>query len=228
VNGDRRKRAAADLTELLRESSAKILLIVIDGLGGFADAEHDTELEEAATPNLDRLAAEGIVGLLEPVGPGITPGSGPGHLVLFGYDPVEHLLGRGALAAAGIGVRLEPGDVAARGTYVGSTTSRSTTSSSTACWSCCWLRRSPDVPLDDRPRRAAFGSRRRQRWRRRRPIGEAGGDRCGGRRDPPSARSWSVGDRRQWRPLDADRRQGLGASRPAGACSTLSSISTTR
>ena len=104
-----------DLTKLLRESSTKILLIVIDGLGGFADAEHGTELEEADTPHLDRLAAEGILGLLEPVGPGITPGSGPGHLALFGYDPIEHLLGRGALAAAGIGVRLADGDVAARG-----------------------------------------------------------------------------------------------------------------
>jgi 2,3-bisphosphoglycerate-independent phosphoglycerate mutase len=92
-----------------------ILLVVLDGLGGIADAKHGTELEEASTPNLDALAADGLTGLLDPVGPGITPGSGPGHLALFGYDPTEHLLGRGALSAAGLDVALEPGDVAARG-----------------------------------------------------------------------------------------------------------------
>lgn len=104
-----------DLTDLLRPSSGKIVLVVIDGLGGFADAEHGTELEEAATPNLDTLAQEGILGLLDPVGPGITPGSGPGHLALFGYDPVAWQFGRGVLTAAGIGVDLRMGDVAARG-----------------------------------------------------------------------------------------------------------------
>ena len=102
------------LSELATGAGSSILLVVIDGLGGFSDAEHGTELEEASTPNLDRLAAEGTTGLLEPVGPGITPGSGPGHLALFGYDPVEFRLGRGALSAAGLGVTLEPGDVAAR------------------------------------------------------------------------------------------------------------------
>jgi 2,3-bisphosphoglycerate-independent phosphoglycerate mutase len=104
-----------ELSELATGAGSTILLVVIDGLGGFADGEHGTELEEAATPNLDRLAAEGATGLLEPVGPGITPGSGPGHLALFGYDPLEFRLGRGALSAAGLGVELEPGDVAARG-----------------------------------------------------------------------------------------------------------------
>ncbi len=104
-----------ELRPLLHESSAKILLVVIDGLGGFADADHGTELEDAETPNLDALAREGILGLLEPVAAGITPGSGPGHLSLFGYDPVEHLVGRGLLTATGIGVELGPGDVAARG-----------------------------------------------------------------------------------------------------------------
>ena len=87
----------------------------MDGLGGFADAEHGTELEEADTPNLDALAAEGITGLGDPVGPGVTPGSGPGHLALFGYDPERFELGRGALSAAGLEFPLSPGDVAARG-----------------------------------------------------------------------------------------------------------------
>lgn len=104
-----------ELSELATGTGSTILLVVIDGLGGFADGEHGTELEEAVTPNLDRLAAEGTTGLLEPVGPGVTPGSGPGHLALFGYDPLEFRLGRGVLSAAGLGVTLEPGDVAARG-----------------------------------------------------------------------------------------------------------------
>ncbi len=103
------------LAELATGSDSKVLLVVLDGLGGMADRDHGTELEEADTPNLDRLAAEGVTGLLEPVGPGITPGSGPGHLALFGYDPLEQLLGRGALSAAGLDVELRPGDVAARG-----------------------------------------------------------------------------------------------------------------
>ncbi len=107
-----------DLTPLaVRDATSKILLVVMDGLGGYADAEHDTELEEATTPNLDALAAEGITGLVEPVGPGITPGSGPGHLALFGYDPEEFELGRGALSAAGLEFDLRPGDVAARGNF---------------------------------------------------------------------------------------------------------------
>ncbi len=97
------------------QSDSTIVLVVLDGLGGMADAVHGTELEEARTPNLDELASGGVTGLLDPVGPGITPGSGPGHLALFGYDPLEHLLGRGALSAAGLDVPLNPGDVAARG-----------------------------------------------------------------------------------------------------------------
>lgn len=104
-----------DLTPLVQPADTKILLIVMDGLGGYADLEHGTELEEAATPHLDGLAREGVTGLLEPVGPGITPGSGPGHLGLFGYDPEEFELGRGALSAAGLDFELQPGDVAARG-----------------------------------------------------------------------------------------------------------------
>ena len=104
-----------DLASLIQPADTKILLVVLDGLGGYADAEHGTELEEAATPHLDRLAAEGVSGLVEPVGPGITPGSGPGHLGLFGYDPEHFELGRGALSAAGLDFELRPGDVAARG-----------------------------------------------------------------------------------------------------------------
>jgi 2,3-bisphosphoglycerate-independent phosphoglycerate mutase len=104
-----------ELSELATGTGGRILLVVVDGLGGLADASHGTELEEAATPHLDRLAADGVTGLLEPVGPGITPGSGPGHLALFGYDPLRFVLGRGALGAAGLGVPLHAGEVAARG-----------------------------------------------------------------------------------------------------------------
>jgi len=104
-----------DLTPLIQEADTKIVLVVMDGLGGYADREHGTELEEATTPHLDALADEGVTGLVEPVGPGITPGSGPGHLGLFGYDPEEFELGRGALSAAGLDFELRAGDVAARG-----------------------------------------------------------------------------------------------------------------
>lgn len=104
-----------DLTPLIQPADTKLLLVVLDGLGGYADADHGTELEEATTPNLDRLALEGTSGLCEPVGPGITPGSGPGHLGLFGYDPEQFELGRGALSAAGLDIELRAGDVAARG-----------------------------------------------------------------------------------------------------------------
>jgi len=104
-----------DLTPLIQPADTKLVLLVLDGLGGYADAEHGTELEEATTPNLDALAAEGTSGLCDPVGPGITPGSGPGHLGLFGYDPEVFELGRGALSAAGLAVDLRAGDVAARG-----------------------------------------------------------------------------------------------------------------
>ncbi len=104
-----------DLTPLIQTADTKIVLVVMDGLGGYADAQHGTELEEAATPNLDQLVSEGVAGLAEPVGPGITPGSGPGHLGLFGYDPHHFELGRGALSAAGLDFELQPGDVAARG-----------------------------------------------------------------------------------------------------------------
>ncbi len=104
-----------DLATLVQPATTKILLVVLDGLAGYADVDRGTELEEADTPNLDRLAAAGSTGMLDPVGPGITPGSGPAHLSLFGYDPFDYHLGRGALSAAGLDVQLSPGDVAARG-----------------------------------------------------------------------------------------------------------------
>jgi 2,3-bisphosphoglycerate-independent phosphoglycerate mutase len=104
-----------ELSEVLNDNPCKIVLLVLDGLGGYADAEHGSELEQARTPNLDRLATEGSVGLLDPLMPGVTVGSGPGHLALFGYDPEEYELGRGVLSAVGVEFDLQRGDVAARG-----------------------------------------------------------------------------------------------------------------
>ena len=104
--------------ELVEKNSSKIVLLVADGLGGLPlEPGGKTELETAATPNLDRLAAIGTSGSSVPVLPGITPGSGPGHLGLFGYDPLEFKIGRGALEATGIGFELGPHDVAARGNF---------------------------------------------------------------------------------------------------------------
>lgn len=104
--------------ELAVASDSKIVLYVIDGLGGLPHPDTGrSELEAADTPYLDRLATEGICGLTMPVGPGITPGSGPGHLSLFGYDPYRYRVGRGVLEALGIDFDLQPDDVAARGNF---------------------------------------------------------------------------------------------------------------
>jgi 2,3-bisphosphoglycerate-independent phosphoglycerate mutase len=106
------------LRELAVDNDTKILLLVIDGLGGLPDPETcRSELEEADIVNLDRLAADGICGLTVPVGPGITPGSGPGHLALFGYDPLKYRVGRGVLEALGIDFDLRKEDLAARGNF---------------------------------------------------------------------------------------------------------------
>ena len=106
------------IKEIARTSPTKIVLLVIDGLGGLPNPETGkTELETANTPNLDQLATRGICGLIDLVGPGITPGSSPGHLALFGYDPIRFNIGRGALEAIGIDFDLQPGDVATRGNF---------------------------------------------------------------------------------------------------------------
>lgn len=99
----------------IRDSDAKIVLLVVDGLGGLPHpATGKSELETARLPNLDALAKGGTCGLLSPLGAGITPGSGPAHLALFGYDPWQNPIGRGALSALGLGLDFARGDVAAR------------------------------------------------------------------------------------------------------------------
>src|SRR5436309_14095670 len=100
------------IRELKEPATSKIVLLVADGLGGLPiEPNGRTELESARTPNLDALAREGVCGLSIPVLPGITPGSGPGHLVLFGYDPLQHRIGRGTLPALGRNFAVGPRDV---------------------------------------------------------------------------------------------------------------------
>jgi 2,3-bisphosphoglycerate-independent phosphoglycerate mutase len=106
-------------SHLTIKTNAKLALLVLDGLGDIATKEQNylTPLEAAATPNLDRLAKDSAQGRMIPAAPGITPGSGPGHLGLFGYDPLEFQVGRGVIEALGLGVELKAGDIAARANF---------------------------------------------------------------------------------------------------------------
>jgi 2,3-bisphosphoglycerate-independent phosphoglycerate mutase len=107
-------------SELTLKTKAKLALVVLDGLGDIATQAQGemTPLEAARTPNLDALVAQGCAqGRMIPIAPGITPGSGPGHLGLFGYDPLEFQVGRGVIEALGLGLTLKPGDVAARANF---------------------------------------------------------------------------------------------------------------
>src|SRR2546422_10118315 len=106
-------------SELTLKTDAKVALIVLDGVGDVATREQGfaTALEAAITPNLDALARDSAQGRMLPVAPGITPGSGPGHLALFGYDPLEFQVGRGVIEALGLGLELNAGDIAARANF---------------------------------------------------------------------------------------------------------------
>src|SRR5438477_7338666 len=106
-------------SELTLKTNAKLALVVLDGIGDVATREQGyvTPLEAARTPNLDALAKDSAQGRMIPVAPGITPGSGPGHLGLFGYDPIEFQVGRGVIEALGLGVELQAGDIAARANF---------------------------------------------------------------------------------------------------------------
>jgi len=107
------------LDTLLLDEGGSIVLLIMDGLGDTATAETGwrTPLEAAATPNLDELVKEAACGRAIPVSPGITPGSGPGHLALFGYDPITSEIGRGVLEAAGVDMEITPRDVCARANF---------------------------------------------------------------------------------------------------------------
>ena len=106
-------------SELTLKTNGKLALVVLDGLGDIATREQGyvTPLEAARTPNLDALSKDSAQGRMLPVAPGITPGSGPGHLGLFGYDPLQFQVGRGVIEALGLGLELRPGDVAARANF---------------------------------------------------------------------------------------------------------------
>ncbi len=105
------------LPQLINKNDTKLVLLVLDGLGGTTNENGVTELEVARTPNMDKLISSGSAGLHRPVGYGITPGSGPGHLGLFGYNPIKYQLGRGILEALGVDMVVNPGDLAIRGNF---------------------------------------------------------------------------------------------------------------
>ncbi|RKZ26193.1 phosphoglycerate mutase, partial [bacterium] len=105
------------LPQLINKNDTKLVLLVLDGLGGTTNEHSVTELEVARTPNMDKLISSGSAGLHRPVGYGITPGSGPGHLGLFGYNPIKYQLGRGILEALGVNMAVNPGDLAVRGNF---------------------------------------------------------------------------------------------------------------
>ena len=105
------------LPQLINKNDTKLVLLVLDGLGGTTNENGVTELEVARTPNMDKLISSGSAGLHRPVGYGITPGSGPGHLGLFGYNPIKYRLGRGILEALGVNMVVNPGDLAVRGNF---------------------------------------------------------------------------------------------------------------
>lgn len=103
------------MRNLKNNNPAKIVMLVADGLGGLPlEPGGPTELEAANKPNLDNLAKKSVSGSMIPIKPGITPGSGPGHLGLFGYDPLKYVIGRGVLEATGVGFAVGPNDVAIR------------------------------------------------------------------------------------------------------------------
>ena len=106
-------------SELTLKTGAKLALVVLDGVGDIATSQQGylTPLEAANTPQLNRLSKDSAQGRMLPVAPGITPGSGPGHLALFGYDPLEFQVGRGVIEALGLGLDLKAGDIAARANF---------------------------------------------------------------------------------------------------------------
>ena len=104
------------LCSLAGQTDSKLVMVVIDGVGGLP-VRGKTELEAAKIPNLDRLASKSTCGLIDPIAYGITPGSGPSHLALFGYDPFQFEIGRGVMEALGVGLKMTKNDLAARANF---------------------------------------------------------------------------------------------------------------